>query len=103
MVQWRSLQTTRSEQNGGGVGVGAPSAAQHAALTSREHPAGPSPPTPPPRATRSDARQRIYGAPLVTKIITSGGGRLHPCGTCAGKGSTSNTITVSYTAFIKNG
>ncbi|XP_064361569.1 collagen alpha-2(I) chain-like [Dromaius novaehollandiae] len=33
--------------------------------------------------SESDAKRRIYGAPLVTKIITSGGGRLPPRGKCS--------------------
>lgn len=36
--------------------------------------------SPAPLPLRRDATRRIYGAPLVTKITTSGGGRLPPCG-----------------------
>lgn len=36
--------------------------------------------SPAPLPLRRDVTRRIYGAPLVTKITTSGGGRLPPCG-----------------------
>ncbi|KAH1177366.1 hypothetical protein KIL84_011068 [Mauremys mutica] len=35
--------------------------------------------------SESDAERQIYGAPLVTKIITSGGGRLPPSGSSTAK------------------
>lgn len=69
--------------------AGRSSGASTAPAPASRHVSGPRPPPPllflPPRAG-CDARRRIYGAPLVTKIITSGGGRLPPRGKCCRTG-----------------